>query len=207
MGRRPAGATRRTRSRTATRARRAPATTPGISPLARLLRARRRRRYRAGPMNDPRLNQTPNTVAQTGEFARCTNGFGVFDMVGNLHEWVMSSGRPDLPRRLLPGHAHQRRRLRVPHDGARRGVPRLLDGLSLLRQSGAVKVYARRPTSNRELIGARPGGGTDLVRPVRRDGGEHGADQVSSPVQAGESQIGPLVSTWDQRGATGGRHA
>jgi hypothetical protein len=50
--------------------------------------------YRPGPMNDPRLNQTPNTVARTGEFAQCTNGFGVFDMVGNLHEWVMTSGRP-----------------------------------------------------------------------------------------------------------------
>jgi formylglycine-generating enzyme required for sulfatase activity len=46
--------------------------------------------YTGGPMNDPRLNQTPKTLAATGEFARCTNGFGVFDMVGNLHEWVMS---------------------------------------------------------------------------------------------------------------------
>ncbi|HEY6458960.1 MAG TPA: SUMF1/EgtB/PvdO family nonheme iron enzyme [Polyangiaceae bacterium] len=50
--------------------------------------------YRTGPMNDPRLNQTPHTVAKTGEFARCTNGYGVFDMVGNLHEWVMTAGRP-----------------------------------------------------------------------------------------------------------------
>jgi formylglycine-generating enzyme len=50
--------------------------------------------YRGGPMNDPRLNQTPNTVAKTGDYRRCTNGFGVFDMVGNLHEWVMSRARP-----------------------------------------------------------------------------------------------------------------
>jgi formylglycine-generating enzyme required for sulfatase activity len=41
-------------------------------------------------MNDPRLNQTPGTLAKTGGYARCTNAFGVFDMVGNLHEWVMS---------------------------------------------------------------------------------------------------------------------
>jgi formylglycine-generating enzyme required for sulfatase activity len=47
--------------------------------------------YTGGPMNDPRLNQTPRTVAKTGEYARCTNGFGVYDMVGNLHEWVMSA--------------------------------------------------------------------------------------------------------------------
>jgi hypothetical protein len=46
--------------------------------------------YTMEPMNDPRLNQVPGTIAKTGEFTRCTNAFGVFDMVGNLHEWVMS---------------------------------------------------------------------------------------------------------------------
>ena len=39
-------------------------------------------------MNDPRINEAPNTVAPTGSFTKCKNGFGVFDMVGNLHEWV-----------------------------------------------------------------------------------------------------------------------
>jgi hypothetical protein len=39
-------------------------------------------------MNDPRINQAPNTVAPTGKFERCRNAFGVYDMVGNLHEWV-----------------------------------------------------------------------------------------------------------------------
>jgi sulfatase modifying factor 1 len=46
--------------------------------------------YAPKPMNDPRLNQQPHTLALAGSFARCTNAFGVFDMVGNLHEWVMS---------------------------------------------------------------------------------------------------------------------
>lgn len=46
--------------------------------------------YSSGPMNDRRLNQQPNTVARTGAFTRCSSGLGVFDMVGNLHEWVMS---------------------------------------------------------------------------------------------------------------------
>jgi formylglycine-generating enzyme required for sulfatase activity len=55
-----------------------------------LLYSNPREAYLTGPMNDPRLNQTPRTLAKTGEFARCTNGSGVFDMVGNLHEWVMS---------------------------------------------------------------------------------------------------------------------
>jgi len=62
----------------------------GISPLH-VYYAEAPETYQAGPMNDPRLNQTPNTVAATGAYARCTNGFGVFDMVGNLHEWVMSA--------------------------------------------------------------------------------------------------------------------
>lgn len=39
-------------------------------------------------MNDPRLHELSETVTPTGTFAKCTNGYGVFDMVGNLHEWV-----------------------------------------------------------------------------------------------------------------------
>jgi len=38
-------------------------------------------------MNHPGLNQQGG-LALTGSFARCENGFGVFDMVGNLHEWT-----------------------------------------------------------------------------------------------------------------------
>jgi formylglycine-generating enzyme len=39
-------------------------------------------------MNDPRLNQLEGTLAETGSHEGCTNGYGVQDMVGNLHEWV-----------------------------------------------------------------------------------------------------------------------
>jgi len=39
-------------------------------------------------MNDPRLNQMANTVEPTGAAAACTNGYGVRDMVGNVHEWT-----------------------------------------------------------------------------------------------------------------------
>jgi formylglycine-generating enzyme len=39
-------------------------------------------------MNDPRANQIDNTVAKTGSADRCTNGYGVHDMVGNVHEWT-----------------------------------------------------------------------------------------------------------------------
>ncbi|MBX3213167.1 MAG: SUMF1/EgtB/PvdO family nonheme iron enzyme [Labilithrix sp.] len=39
-------------------------------------------------MNDPRANQTDNTVEKTGDAASCTNAYGVHDMVGNVHEWT-----------------------------------------------------------------------------------------------------------------------
>lgn len=39
-------------------------------------------------MNDPRLHELPRSVAATGTFPECVNDYGVFDMVGNLHEWV-----------------------------------------------------------------------------------------------------------------------
>src|SRR5262249_47190943 len=45
-------------------------------------------RFENRNMNDARLNMVPNTVAKTGEAPLCTNEYGAFDMVGNLHEWV-----------------------------------------------------------------------------------------------------------------------
>jgi formylglycine-generating enzyme len=39
-------------------------------------------------MNNPALNQVPGTLAKSGEHEGCTNDYGVYDMVGNLHEWV-----------------------------------------------------------------------------------------------------------------------
>lgn len=44
--------------------------------------------YTSKAMNDPRLNQTPNTVEATGAATSCTNELGVHDMVGNVHEWT-----------------------------------------------------------------------------------------------------------------------
>jgi hypothetical protein len=45
-------------------------------------------RYDASTMNQPQLNQLPGTLAKTGEHPDCSNEYGVYDMVGNLHEWV-----------------------------------------------------------------------------------------------------------------------
>jgi hypothetical protein len=39
-------------------------------------------------MNDPRLNLVQNGLAKTGQYASCVTDAGVFDMVGNLHEWT-----------------------------------------------------------------------------------------------------------------------
>jgi sulfatase modifying factor 1 len=44
--------------------------------------------YTWSNMNDPRLNQRKGGLSRTGAFKKCRNGFGVYDMVGNLHEWT-----------------------------------------------------------------------------------------------------------------------
>jgi formylglycine-generating enzyme len=44
--------------------------------------------HTARTMNDPTLNQEPNTLEPTGAAAACTNAYGVHDMVGNIHEWT-----------------------------------------------------------------------------------------------------------------------
>ncbi len=44
--------------------------------------------------NDPRLNQWDGGLFPGGAFAQCVSPFGVYDCVGNLHEW--GSDAPDL---------------------------------------------------------------------------------------------------------------
>ena len=41
-----------------------------------------------GNMNNPKINQQPGTLAETGSRPGCVSAYGVFDLVGNLHEWV-----------------------------------------------------------------------------------------------------------------------
>jgi sulfatase modifying factor 1 len=38
--------------------------------------------------NSPELNQRPGFLAETGSYSGCATPSGVFDLVGNLHEWV-----------------------------------------------------------------------------------------------------------------------
>ena len=51
-------------------------------------------------LNDPKLNQLDETVAKTGEFAKCATPEGVHDMQGNLLEWTAG----DKKALLMGGH-------------------------------------------------------------------------------------------------------
>ena len=39
-------------------------------------------------MNDPALNQVEGSLARSGEHESCASEAGVYDMVGNVHEWI-----------------------------------------------------------------------------------------------------------------------
>ena len=43
-------------------------------------------------LNDPRLNQWSGGLAKTGAYSASVSPFGVFDLVGNLHEWGAEVG-------------------------------------------------------------------------------------------------------------------
>lgn len=59
----------------------------GVNPVPRIFRTSADV-FHFEQMNDPRLNQLASTVVPTGQFRRCSNRYGVHDMVGNLHEWI-----------------------------------------------------------------------------------------------------------------------
>ena len=65
--------------------------THGVGPLGELFPNYGTALYDVRVMNDPSLDALPGTVAPSGTYAACTNAFGVFDMVGNLHEWTAES--------------------------------------------------------------------------------------------------------------------
>lgn len=54
----------------------------------------------AEDFNNPALDREPGFLAQTGAYSGCTNGYGAFDMVGNLHEWVSDRVDGSLPRKI-----------------------------------------------------------------------------------------------------------
>lgn len=50
--------------------------------------------------NNPELNQMEGFLARGGQYTSCTAGEGVYDMVGNLHEWVSDTLDEGLMERL-----------------------------------------------------------------------------------------------------------
>jgi formylglycine-generating enzyme required for sulfatase activity len=51
-------------------------------------------------LNNPKLNQLPDSLAATGAYEQCATPEGVHDMVGNLLEWTKGHDRP----LLMGGH-------------------------------------------------------------------------------------------------------
>ncbi len=54
----------------------------------------------AQDFNNPELDREPGFLAKTGAYSGCTNDYGAFDMVGNLHEWVSDSVDRSLPLKI-----------------------------------------------------------------------------------------------------------
>jgi formylglycine-generating enzyme required for sulfatase activity len=55
--------------------------------------------------NDPRLDQVPGFLAHTGAYSRCVTDAGLYDMVGNLHEWVSDTIEPTASSVVPVSHA------------------------------------------------------------------------------------------------------
>jgi formylglycine-generating enzyme required for sulfatase activity len=50
--------------------------------------------------NNPELDRRPGFLAGTGEYDGCVSAYGVYDLVGNLHEWVSDRVDPSLADKL-----------------------------------------------------------------------------------------------------------
>jgi formylglycine-generating enzyme required for sulfatase activity len=51
-----------------------------------------------GRIDDPKIAEADHTIEPCGSFPKCVSAFGVFDMHGNVHEWVSDDGSPSDPR-------------------------------------------------------------------------------------------------------------
>lgn len=50
--------------------------------------------------NNPILNQQEGYLARSGQYEECASGSHVFDMVGNLHEWISDTVDDSLPKKI-----------------------------------------------------------------------------------------------------------
>lgn len=58
------------------------------------------RRWTQDNFNHPRLNQEPGFLARTGAYDECVSPDDTYDMVGNLHEWVIDRVTVSFMKRL-----------------------------------------------------------------------------------------------------------
>jgi formylglycine-generating enzyme required for sulfatase activity len=58
------------------------------------------RRWRYAQFNDPVLARQPGFLARSGEHASCVGESGVYDLVGNVHEWVSDVADASFKHRL-----------------------------------------------------------------------------------------------------------
>ncbi len=58
------------------------------------------RRWAYAQFNDPSLDKEPGFLSRSGEYAGCESDAGVFDLVGNLHEWVSDTATATVKARL-----------------------------------------------------------------------------------------------------------
>jgi formylglycine-generating enzyme required for sulfatase activity len=59
--------------------------------------------------NSPRLAQEPGYLAKTGEYSGCAGEAGIFDLVGNLHEWVSDTVGDDIEDKLAQDQTSRRK--------------------------------------------------------------------------------------------------
>jgi len=50
--------------------------------------------FNATEMNDPRLDKFADTVTETGEFSKCVSVYQIYDLHGNLDEWIDHINEP-----------------------------------------------------------------------------------------------------------------
>jgi len=58
--------------------------------------------------NNPELDQKPGFLSHSGDYEGCVSDLGVFDMVGNLHEWVSDMVDQDLMDKLVEDNVERR---------------------------------------------------------------------------------------------------
>lgn len=68
--------------------------------LLSLLHGSDARNWSYADFNDPALNQRPGFLALAGEYSGCKTPEGVYDLVGNLHEWVADRVDQTLPTKV-----------------------------------------------------------------------------------------------------------